>query len=122
MPSTPALLEMTVRFLTPDSRIASDKTSGMPQSPKPPDMINMPSFKTPASADLASGYTLFMRVEPRIECCGEMQRRDGGRAATLVSTVAILLALLGETANMRQSAIVPPSANQLALKASRKTS
>ncbi len=28
MPSTPALLEMTVRFLTPESRIASDQGLG----------------------------------------------------------------------------------------------
>jgi hypothetical protein len=55
MPSTPALLEITVRFLTPESRIASDSTSAMPHRPKPPDMIIMPSLRMPASADLASG-------------------------------------------------------------------
>ncbi|CLA33019.1 Uncharacterised protein [Mycobacterium tuberculosis] len=55
MPSTPALFDTTVRFLTPLSRKASDRTSAMPQRPKPPDMIIMPSFTTPSSADFASG-------------------------------------------------------------------
>ncbi len=55
MPSTPALLEITVKPLTPDSRIASDRVSAMPHRPKPPDMIIMPSLRTPSSADLASG-------------------------------------------------------------------
>jgi len=34
-PSIPALLETMVRFLTPDSRMASIRAVGMPQSPKP---------------------------------------------------------------------------------------
>src|SRR6516225_3339950 len=63
MPSTPALLETTVRFFTPESRIASDRVSAMPQRPKPPDMIIMPSLRIPSSADLASGYTLFMKSD-----------------------------------------------------------
>ena len=58
----------TVRFFTPESRIASDRVSAMPQRPKPPDMIIMPSLRRPSSADLASGYTLFMKIRP-----------DGGR-------------------------------------------
>ena len=36
MPSTPALFEITVRSLTPESRIASISASGMPHRPKPP--------------------------------------------------------------------------------------
>src|ERR1700747_2009021 len=63
MPSTPALLETTVRFFTPESRIASDRVSAIPQRPKPPDMIIMPSLRRPSSADLASGYTLFMKSD-----------------------------------------------------------
>ena len=35
-PSTPALLEMTVRFFAPGSFSASISASGMPQRPKPP--------------------------------------------------------------------------------------
>ena len=49
------LLETTVRFLTPESRIASDRVSAMPQRPNPPDMIIMPSLRRPSSADFASG-------------------------------------------------------------------
>ena len=55
MPSTPALLDTTVSPFTPESRIASDKVSAMPQRPKPPDMIIMPSLRRPSRADLASG-------------------------------------------------------------------
>ena len=51
----PALLETTVRSLTPESRIASISASGMPQRPKPPDMIVMPSRSTPARAASALG-------------------------------------------------------------------
>src|SRR5690242_21241863 len=51
---------MIVRFLTPDSRMASISVSGMPHRPKPPAMITMPSFNRPASADFASGWTFFM--------------------------------------------------------------
>src|ERR1700732_3809674 len=61
MPSTPALLEITVRFFTPESRIASDSVSAMPHRPNPPDMIIMPSLRMPSRADLASGWTLFMK-------------------------------------------------------------
>jgi hypothetical protein len=39
-PSTPALFEMTVRFLTPLSRSASISASGMPHRPKPPTAIS----------------------------------------------------------------------------------
>ncbi len=55
MPSTPALLDTTVRFFTPESRIASDRVSAMPHRPKPPDITIMPSFRMPSRADLASG-------------------------------------------------------------------
>ena len=51
----PALLEMTVSPVTPLSRIAAIRAEGMPHRPKPPDMIVMPSFSTPASAAAASG-------------------------------------------------------------------
>src|ERR1700682_1393560 len=64
MPSTPALLETTVRFFTPESRSASDSVSAMPHRPKPPDMIIMPSLRIPSRADLASGWTLFMKMRP----------------------------------------------------------
>jgi hypothetical protein len=40
--------------VTPDSRIAWIRVSGMPHSPKPPAMISMPSLSTPASAVRAS--------------------------------------------------------------------
>ena len=51
----PALLEITVSSRTPESRMASISAVGMPQRPKPPDMIVMPSRSTPASAAAASG-------------------------------------------------------------------
>ena len=51
--STPALFETTVRSFTPDSRMASISTEGMPHRPNPPDMIVMPSRSTPASASAA---------------------------------------------------------------------
>src|SRR5690348_9400338 len=52
--SMPALLEMTVKFLTWESRNAISRFSGMPQSPKPPDMIVMPSCSNPCNALVAS--------------------------------------------------------------------
>src|SRR5262252_5879814 len=61
MPSTPALLDTTVRFFTPDSRIATISVSGMPHRPKPPAMTIMPSLRRPASAAVASEYTFFMQ-------------------------------------------------------------
>ena len=54
MPSTPALLEITVRSLAPERRTASISASGMPQSPKPPDITTMPSASNPAMASAAS--------------------------------------------------------------------
>jgi hypothetical protein len=51
----PALLEMIVRSLTPEVRIASISASGMPHRPNPPDMMVMPSRKMPASAASESG-------------------------------------------------------------------
>jgi hypothetical protein len=46
-PSTPALLEMTVRSFTPLSRRASISASGMPHRPKPPTASSWPSATTP---------------------------------------------------------------------------
>jgi hypothetical protein len=46
-PSTPALLEMTVRFFTPLSRSASISASGMPHRPKPPTASSWPSARCP---------------------------------------------------------------------------
>jgi hypothetical protein len=56
----PALLDTTVRPVTPESRIAWISVSGMPHRPNPPAMIIMPSFNSPANAAPASGYTFFM--------------------------------------------------------------
>ena len=50
-----ALFETTVRPFTPEARIASISASGMPQRPKPPARIVMPSFRMPARAAVASG-------------------------------------------------------------------
>src|SRR3954470_11745618 len=58
-PSTPALLEMAVRFLAPESRTAAISASGMPHRPKPPTASTCPSLITPSSAALALGKTLF---------------------------------------------------------------
>ena len=54
-PSTPALLEITVRSLTPLSRSAAISASGMPHRPKPPTAINWPSRTMPFSAAAALG-------------------------------------------------------------------
>ena len=62
--STPALLDTTVRSFTPDSRIASISTDGMPHSPKPPDMMVIPSRSTPANASVAPGYSLLTAIDP----------------------------------------------------------
>src|SRR5205814_1420787 len=59
-PSTPALFEITVRFLTALSRKAPISASGMPHRPKPPTASNWPSFTMPLSASAALGYTLFI--------------------------------------------------------------
>ena len=58
MPSTPALFEMTVRSFTPDFATASISASGIPHSPKPPDINVMPSLSNPSRAAVAWGYTL----------------------------------------------------------------
>src|SRR5271156_1755601 len=54
IPSSPGLFETIVRFLTPDLCTASIKCSGMPQTPKPPEQIIMPSHKQSCSANEAS--------------------------------------------------------------------
>jgi hypothetical protein len=46
---------MTVRFFTPDRLIAGIKFSGIPERPKPPAMIVMPSNSSPSRAASASG-------------------------------------------------------------------
>src|SRR5690606_1318444 len=63
-PSTPALLLMQVRFLTPESRSAAIRASGMPHRPKPPTAIIWPSSTTPASASSALAYTLSICPAP----------------------------------------------------------
>src|SRR5271169_1069826 len=57
--STPTLLEMVVRFFTPLRAIAAIRFSGMPLSPKPPNMITAPSC-TSRMASSALATTLFM--------------------------------------------------------------
>jgi hypothetical protein len=57
-PSTPALLEITVRFFAPLSRSASIRASGMPHRPKPPTAMSWPSATTPWSAAAALGKIL----------------------------------------------------------------
>jgi hypothetical protein len=47
------LFEAMVRFFTPESRIAAISSSGMPQRPKPPAAMVMPSKSTPSSAAAA---------------------------------------------------------------------
>lgn len=59
-PSTPALLLMQVRSLTPESRSAAISASGMPHKPNPPTAIIWPSFTTPARASFALAKTLFI--------------------------------------------------------------
>jgi hypothetical protein len=49
-PSAPALFEITVSPVTPLARISGIRLSGLPDRPKPPDMIVMPSNSTPSSA------------------------------------------------------------------------
>jgi hypothetical protein len=49
-PSAPALFEMMVRFFTPAARTSGIRLSGLPESPKPPDMIVIPSRSSPPSA------------------------------------------------------------------------
>src|ERR1700722_10379710 len=56
-PSSPALLDTTVRSRTPDACKASMRFSGMPQAPKPPHIRVMPSLTTSRNALAASGNT-----------------------------------------------------------------
>src|SRR5687768_859658 len=56
-PSTPALLEITVRPDTPESRSAAISASGMPHRPKPPTARVWPSATTPRSAAAAPSCT-----------------------------------------------------------------
>src|SRR4051794_4175854 len=59
-PSTPQLLLITVRSLTPLDLMAAMRNSGMPQRPKPPAMIVMPSNRTPSRALSAFGRIFFI--------------------------------------------------------------
>ena len=51
--STPALLEATVRFFTPDSLMAFIEFSGIPHNPNPPEAIDIPSNSMPSKASEA---------------------------------------------------------------------
>ena len=51
-PWLPQLLLMMVRFLTPLAAMASMQASALPQRPKPPDMIVIPSCRSPVRASL----------------------------------------------------------------------
>src|SRR5690348_4855945 len=86
-PSTPALLEMTVRLFAPESRNARIRFSGMPHSPKPPDITVMPSRVRPASADFASANTFF--DWPVFDWLAgiDLLRRVGGREGRQVIAV-----------------------------------
>src|SRR3546814_5457050 len=66
-PSAPQLFEMIVRSLTPLASRPAIRCSGLPERPKPPDMIVMPSKRTPASAASASGNILRLVIDPRSE-------------------------------------------------------
>ena len=59
-PSTPTLLLMVVRFLTPFRTRARIRFSGMPQRPKPPTMMTAPS-NTSRMASSALATTLCTR-------------------------------------------------------------
>src|SRR5476651_2242901 len=60
-PSTPALLEITVRSFAPDLRMAAISVSATPQMPNPPDIRIMPSLMIPAKAASASLYILLIQ-------------------------------------------------------------
>src|SRR3546814_6608579 len=53
---------MTVRSLTPLRRISSINVSGMPQRPKPPAAIVIPSKSRPARASLDVSWNFFAMV------------------------------------------------------------
>ena len=82
MPSTPALFDTTVRPFTPESRIASDKVSAMPQRPKPPDMIIMPSLRSAVEGGFGVGINLVHEImtwwekEAGAACIGRIIRRN----------------------------------------------
>ena len=71
----PQLLEMTVRFFTPRRASSRMQFSGLPDRPKPPDMITAPSCMS-CRAFSAFSKTLFIapgsldpgaiRVKPRV--------------------------------------------------------
>src|SRR3546814_20599247 len=63
-PVAPQLFEITVKPLTPWRATASIKVSGLPTRPKPPDMIVMPSLKSPDKACSALPYILLSNSPP----------------------------------------------------------
>jgi hypothetical protein len=85
--STPALFEATVRSLTPASRIAAIRSSGMPQRPKPPAAMVMPSNRSPSSASAPSrrSSSCAPPSSPRPRSRAAMQRSQarGRRAGRL---------------------------------------
>src|SRR3546814_3188494 len=54
---------MTVRPLTPDLRISGIRLSGFPESPKPPDIIVIPSKRTSRRASAGVAKILFATAE-----------------------------------------------------------
>src|SRR5262245_42991753 len=63
---------MTVRLRAPESRSARIRFSGIPQSPKPPAMIVIPSRVSPVSSGFASAKTLLPGIcLPCWMCRGE---------------------------------------------------
>src|SRR3954466_12955357 len=84
-PSTPALLEITVRLRTPESRSARIRFSGMPHRPKPPDITVMPSRVSPASAAFASAKILLDALA--LLSCIDLLRRMRGREGRQVIAV-----------------------------------
>ena len=67
MPSTPALLEIAVKPVLPESRKARIKASGMPHKPKPPTAMVCPSLTISCKAALALSYNLFFIVSLKHE-------------------------------------------------------
>src|SRR5688572_18747300 len=61
-PSTPALLLMQVRPVTPDSFRAQIRASGMPHRPNPPTASTWLSATTPRRASTADGNTFCIGI------------------------------------------------------------
>ena len=90
-PSTPQLLEMTVRSVAPWSRSASMRNHGMPASPKPPTAMLLPSGMSATASVVdattlssASGFIVALIGQPRRPPRGPGRRRctsSRGRSA-----------------------------------------